>query len=63
MQCPVCGSEFWHEQRVITLAAQPAQDRRMQSVARDIEYRLVCADCGTKPGAAAKPNRKTPRRR
>lgn len=49
MICGACGGQWWVEQRLIQPAARPATDPSTQTAAKQIVYRLVCADCGASP--------------
>lgn len=49
MICEACGGEWWVEQRLIMPAARPAAVPSVQTAAKQVAYRLVCADCGAGP--------------
>lgn len=66
-QCARCGGEHFIEERIIALAAAPSADPRRASTARQVFYRLRCANCNTlktnpiPTNGNQKPNRKTKR--
>jgi hypothetical protein len=50
MICVGCGNDWWTEERVIRLAGMPSQQPHLRSLAREVRYRVKCAECGLQPG-------------